>query len=604
MVRNMKCSNCNFSWSLFDAENQNFDNCPKCQKKFIAKFQNYDSISEGIGYCLKIGSKDMLKYKAKMNSYISDLMGNSFPDRNLIKNAVESGIGSILLDADTKSQQEKQAAISQAVGQMVREFSTDQRKAEEVVSYFTEALGWKNVKTTTGNSALKFEQNINVRNRSKNASFVHTGSNDIRNANAVLQQYSQASGNFSPQGNPTVFHASFTDDAQTKTAVILENAIVVKKKTPLKWMIPLILFFLLAISVIMFLLLYKPEETPVIAEVLGTVTETVTETELTTEIQTDPTTESETEVGTLAKTDASTTTATTTFTTVISTEEIEEDTLTIKNLCSVLGYKEDAKPEICYDPFNQRLYFKDGNYKISYYSLENETTGDIIDTANAEIYLCDFSVNPYNGKLYVMLYDGLYDVESDRIVTERVDYNSNSHFTFISENELVYGDKKISLDTGEIVISGIRPLSGNRDIKYNAPFMDNGECYYFLYGYPFTSYIVKSPQILTPDGSYSNKIEFEDEYKAFFVDSNALYYMTQDNSIYRFNPDNAGNSAGYLNKNNPDILIFDGNEMQSVKSGYISNGVIDFVKVNDTCFIFFDAFDKTAKMVSYSSATQ
>ena len=139
----MKCSKCNKTWSLFDEKLSDKQHCPHCKEKFISKFQYFDSVSEGIAYCLEMGGKEILKNKSKMNAYINDLMGNDFPDHNLVKNAIDSDIGSILIDADEKDEKAKQAAVQQAIGRLIREFSTEKKKAEEVVTYFTNALQWK-----------------------------------------------------------------------------------------------------------------------------------------------------------------------------------------------------------------------------------------------------------------------------------------------------------------------------------------------------------------------------------------------------------------------------------------------------------------------------
>lgn len=139
----MKCSKCNKAWSLFDEKLSDKQHCPHCKEKFISKFQYFDSVSEGIAYCLEMGGKEILKNKSKINAYINDLMGNDFPDHNLVKNAIDSDIGSILIDADEKDEKAKQAAVQQAIGRLIREFSTEKKKAEEVVTYFTDALQWK-----------------------------------------------------------------------------------------------------------------------------------------------------------------------------------------------------------------------------------------------------------------------------------------------------------------------------------------------------------------------------------------------------------------------------------------------------------------------------
>ncbi|MCI7803707.1 MAG: hypothetical protein MR503_01335, partial [Oscillospiraceae bacterium] len=173
-------------------------------------------------------------------------------------------------------------------------------------------------------------------------------------------------------------------------------------------------------------------------------------------------------------------------------------------------------------------------------------------------------------------------------------------------NELVYGSVKISLDTGEKLVSGKYPLYDNRDMNYYVPFKHDGEYYYFVYSYSFDSYVFKVPDILTSDGSYSDGFKFEDndnKIKTFCTDLNELYYMTQDNSIYQYDFNKSTEDSGFLNKNNSDILIIDGNEIQNAKSGYVSTEIVDLIKVDDS-FVLFDEHDKSIKMISNFSAPQ
>lgn len=594
----MKCSNCNHTWNLFDTDEENFDFCPQCEKKFIAKYQNFDSVSEGLAYCLRVGGKEMLRNKAKMNSYISDLMGNSFPDRNLIKNAVDSGIGSVLLDADNKSQQEKQAAAAQAAGQLVREFSTAQKKAEEVVFYFTEALQWENVLTPAGNPVSENSQNADVENSCGNVSIANDNKSDAQNMNAAIQQDLQGTGNASLQGDYPAVNAELADDNQTGTEVVQGNAAVVKKKSPVKWIILLIILLLLAIGILVLMYMNKQEETPVlVAEVSDTETEAELLTEAPTESETEAETETETEPATAVPTEPETEPET-------SAAEVNE--LTVTNLCTIADYDDFKHSYLCYDPVNQRIYFHDGRNKISYYDMQNQTTNVALDTTEQNILLHDFAVNPYNGKLYVMLEDGIYDAEADKLIYDNISYGYEYGFTFLSENELVYGSVKISLDTGEKLVSGKYPLYDNRDMNYYVPFKHDGEYYYFVYSYSFDSYVFKVPDILTSDGSYSDGFKFEDndnKIKTFCTDLNELYYMTQDNSIYQYDFNKSTEDSGFLNKNDSDILIIDGNEIQNAKSGYVSTEIVDLIKVDDS-FVLFDEHDKSIKMISNFSAPQ
>ncbi len=248
----MKCNKCDHVWDLFKEDDHSC--CPKCQNKFVPKYQNFDSLSEGLGYCLKVGGKELFQNRSKLNSYISDLIGNTFPDRNLIKNAVESDIGSILLEADEKNPQEQQNAITRAVNRMVSEFSTDSKKAEEIVLYFATALRWKLPSASSASKENKSAEMQAVQkeksaNTSPNTSAVISSSSDRGTKHDATQPKTKSNidNEYEKLAALTLTEKNREIIPTVKGMVVTDNATVVKKKrSPLPW----ILLFMLLIGTV------------------------------------------------------------------------------------------------------------------------------------------------------------------------------------------------------------------------------------------------------------------------------------------------------------------------------------------------------------------
>ena len=106
----MQCPKCNHKWNLLDSDESSIDKCPKCYEPIAPNYKNFNSIIEGIYYCIYKGSNDkydILKNKTKLNSYFADVLGTTYPEYNLIKMAVSSDIGNVLYDAISRSDKEK-----------------------------------------------------------------------------------------------------------------------------------------------------------------------------------------------------------------------------------------------------------------------------------------------------------------------------------------------------------------------------------------------------------------------------------------------------------------------------------------------------------------
>ena len=639
----MKCSKCNKTWSLFDEKLSDKQHCPHCKEKFISKFQYFDSVSEGIAYCLEMGGKEILKNKSKMNAYINDLMGNDFPDHNLVKNAIDSDIGSILIDADEKDEKAKQAAVQQAIGRLIREFSTEKKKAEEVVTYFTDALQWKlpaataektgAVNATAIPAAPKpaakaaappaQEQQPAVSNASRtspnpasqNATFSPAATpgtatppnaaiagqpNPAANPNGQNPRQQAPNATFQgaqpypvppvPNGqaypNGTIAPKNANGALQNNPNGTLnpENAAVKKKKkSPLGCLIAiLILLLLLAGLVIWYLMSHKnePEQTVSTPAIVAEVEES---SEASTELET----ESEEE----------TTEATEEQTTETTTETTDNSTAyEVKSLAHYNKY--DGKQKIQYDPVNNRIYYMQDKAQIMYYDLNTDQSETMLDLSETEYKNAslDYGVNPFNGKVYADINNlGLYDIEAKKVAIPTEYDPSRADLFFPSSDEVLYQNSIFSLSTGEQLSSGEVPYDGSTSY----PFLYNNEYYYLMTG--TSNYrIVKTTQLLTSNRTSSVFMETNiNENKPFFVDTDAVYYMTEDHSIYQVDLGYQESEEDVLNRDeNHDILIVDGKDIENSSTNYLSYNIVAFTKIDDSTFAVLDGLDNSLKLVS------
>lgn len=636
----MKCSKCNKTWSLFDEKLSDKQHCPHCKEKFISKFQYFDSVSEGIAYCLEMGGKEILKNKSKMNAYINDLMGNDFPDHNLVKNAIDSDIGSILIDADEKDEKAKQAAVQQAIGRLIREFSTEKKKAEEVVTYFTDALQWKlpaaaaektGAVNAAANPATKTAAPLPSQSAQKrqpaapnasqtspnpagqNATFSPAAPGTAAPQNAAIagqpnpaatpngQNPRQQAPNATFQGtqpypvppvpnrqaypNGTIAPKNANGALQNNPNGTLnpENAAVKKKKkSPLGCLIAiLILLLLLAGLVIWYLMNHKnePEQTASTPAIVAEVEES-------SEASTEPETESEEE----------TTEATEEQTTETTTETTDNSTAyKVKSLAHYNKY--DGKQKIQYDPVNNRIYYMQDKAQIMYYDLNTDQSETVLDLSETEYKNAslDYGVNPFDGKMYADIQNlGLYDIEANKLVLPD-EYAVLAELFFPSSDEVLYQNRIFSLSTGEQLSSGEVPYASSTVY----PFLYNNEYYYLMHlGWYYE--IVKTTQLLTSNGDYTEFMETNiDENKPFFVDTDAVYYMTEDHSIYQVNLSYQESEEDVLNRDeNHDIMIIDGKDIENSGTNYLSDNIVAFTKIDDSTFAVLDGLDNSLKLVS------
>ena len=111
--------------------------------------------------------------------------------------------------------------------------------------------------------------------------------------------------------------------------------------------------------------------------------------------------------------------------------------------------------------------------------------------------------------------------------------------------------------------------------------------------------IVKTTQLLTSDGEYSEKIKTNIDENPFFVDTDAVYYMTEDHSIYQVNLSYQESEEDVLNRDeNHDIMIIDGKDIENSGTNYLSDNIIAFTKIDDSTFAVLDGLDNSLKLVS------
>ena len=604
----MKCSKCNKTWSLFDEKLSDKQHCPHCKEKFISKFQYFDSVSEGIAYCLEMGGKEILKNKSKMNAYINDLMGNDFPDHNLVKNAIDSDIGSILIDADEKDEKAKQAAVQQAIGRLIREFSTEKKKAEEVVTYFTDALQWKLPATAA--------EKTGAVNAAANPAAPKPAA---KAAAPPAQKQQQAAPNASQTSpNPAGQNATFSPAAAPGTAMP-PNAAIAGQPNPAanpnrqnpRQQAPNATFQGA-----------QPYPVPPVPNGQAYPNGTIAPKNANGALQNNPngtlnpeesseaSTEPETESKEETTEKATETECTTEATEEQTTEKTAGNTATygVKSLAHFNTH--DGTYKIQYNPVNNRIYYMQDEAKIMYYDLNTNKTETAVDLSESDYRdaFKTYGVNPYTGKLYLNVQNeniGIYDVEADKSVCyieESYNVVSPTAFTFLSENEAFTNGYQFSLDTGDVLASGKVPYVGYPSFSY--PFLYNDE-YYYLTALSSSVddkiSIVKTTQLLTSDGEYSEKIKTNIDENPFFVDTDAVYYMTEDHSIYQVNLDYQESDTGALNKKsdeNHDILIIDGKDIENSGTNYLSDNIVAFTKIDDSTFAVLDGLDNSLKLVS------
>ena len=380
------------------------------------------------------------------------------------------------------------------------------------------------------------------------------------------------------------------------------EAVKKKKKSPLGCLIAiLILLLLLAGLVIWYLMSHKnePEQTVSTPAIVAEVEES-------SEASTEPETESKEE--TTEK--ATETECTTEATEEQTTEKTAGNTATygVKSLAHFNTH--DGTYKIQYNPVNNRIYYMQDEAKIMYYDLNTNKTETAVDLSESDYRdaFKTYGVNPYTGKLYLNVQNeniGIYDVEADKSVCyieESYNVVSPTAFTFLSENEAFTNGYQFSLDTGDVLASGKVPYVGYPSFSY--PFLYNDE-YYYLTALSSSVddkiSIVKTTQLLTSDGEYSEKIKTNIDENPFFVDTDAVYYMTEDHSIYQVNLDYQESDTGALNKKsdeNHDILIIDGKDIENSGTNYLSDNIVAFTKIDDSTFAVLDGLDNSLKLVS------
>ncbi len=158
----MKCSKCGYEWNALLPNAVISMVCPSCQQKMYINYSQFSSTAEGIRYAMGIYAKknnqnpyQLLKNRTALSNYLKDLLGNSYPDSTLIQLAITCGIGDILYEAVEQGQSAQKEASVRATERLHHEFAMEYAKADEIVRYFTTALGWKlSEPSQTGHNAV------------------------------------------------------------------------------------------------------------------------------------------------------------------------------------------------------------------------------------------------------------------------------------------------------------------------------------------------------------------------------------------------------------------------------------------------------------------
>lgn len=622
----MKCHKCNESFKIIGVDNEHVGTCPKCGEKIIPTPNAFESISEAIYYCIQIGSKepfDILNNKTKLNSYLEDTLGSSYPERNMIKAAIDSDIGATLFRAKGSSDGARKEAFDEAVDQMQRSYGTEIGIARKTVKYFTDAMGW-NIVTEQPQITNENISPLSTSANSRTEKYPVTPTSN----NSVSRQ--QVSANKNVPSAPThsnVQNNNYTAQQPQKTE---------KKKGCLPFFLILTLIFLAAIAFIflkVFLSNDKGEnETSKNNTSLSQNAEISENEGVVTTDETEEPTEEATEEGLTTTEKISTTDYDATQPT--TTEKSEEtDKYTVRSLSQYIDYDNKNYYNLDYDSFDI-----DTENNVLYYALGDSIYTVNLDTGASELYTqidtynestCYMCViyNQYNYKMYCVLIDTyysktyLFDITTkDPELIFKIT-GTKGIYSFMSENTFsivnvysayVKGFEKNIIDqsekSGYILNNWVYHytdiIGTNNVIGYSfnkiLPVFKN-DSYYWLESNDRSSSICYTMKSISNDAENCGKFigKFENTISQC-VTENEAYIMTDDFSIYRIDVEKLLENYDDGNPNSDYSyaleLVIDGKDIKQTGVNNISEPM-GLKMTKDGRFVVFDNFDNTFKIV-------
>lgn len=631
----MKCQKCNGSFKIIGVDKEHIGTCPKCGEKIIPSPNAFESISEAIYYCIQIGSKqpfDILNNKTKLNSYLEDTLGSSYPERNMIKAAIDSDIGATLFKAKGSSNSAQKEAFDEAVDQMRRSYGTEIGIAKKTIKYFTDAIGW-NIITEQPQKTNETVRPVAPPSNNSAVKPKDPANNNVPPAQPQSTEQRQQYNNNYPVQQP-----------QKPT----------KKKGCLSFFLILTIILFAAIAFIFLkLFLFKDKDRNETSKTNTSVSQNTqiseNESSITTS-ETEDNTEKTTEVGSEESSKNTEKTSntekdTTQPTTTAKADETEK--YTVRSLSQYIDFEDkNHNGNFLYDSFDV-----DTENNVLYYALGDSIYKVDLDTGDSELYTQIEAYNDYyfcyvyliynqfNHKIYSVLYGytytnytylegsyffSLFDISTNEpqlILNSRKSIDLSNHsISFVSENTLCIVPDTAKSESCEINLVDQSEKKGYVSQKWNYAYSEVG-----TWGYDDTYYFGKRIPIFKNDSYYwlestkersaicytmksiCNDEENCGKFIGLFentishcVTDNEAYIMTDDFSIYRIDVEKLLENYDDGNSNSDYSyaweLIIDGNDIKQTGINNISEP-FGLRMTTDGRFVVFDKFDNTFKIV-------
>ena len=650
----MKCQKCNGSFKIIGVNKERIGTCPKCGEKIIPAPNAFESISEAIYYCIQIGSKepfDILNNKTKLNSYLEDTLGSSYPERNMIKAAIDSDIGATLFKARSGFHGAQKEAFDEAVEQMRRSYGTEIGIAKKTVKYFTDAIGWniiaeqpqksketvQSAASPLNNSAVRPQAQTN--NNVQPAQPKDNGQRQQYNNNYPVQQPQKAQGTVHSAASPANNSAVRPHASTNNNVLPAQPQKPAKKKGCLSFFLILTLILFAAIAIIFLkIFLFNDKDKNETSKNNTSVSQNTEISENDSSITTSEVEDSTAEATKESLEKGSKATEKTSSTEKDTTQPIttaksdETGKYTVRSLSQYIDYEsKNHKEMFFYDSFDV-----DTENNILYYALGDSIYKVDLDTGDSELYTqieayeenkyMYLIYNQFNHKMYSFL-DGydyayeksyLFDIsknEPELILTTTIKdvYSSRNFISFVSANTLGIVPNPSNSKAYEINLvdqsekkgyvsycADIYNTWGDYRFEKRIPIFKN-DSYYWLEsteGISAICYTMKS--ICNDEKNCGDFIGLFENTISQCVTDNEAYIMTDDFSIYRIDVERLLENYDDGNSN-PDYscaleLVIYGNDIKQTGINNISEP-FGLKMTTDGRFVVFDKFDNTFKIV-------
>lgn len=627
----MKCQKCNGSFKIIGVDKEHIETCPKCGGKIVPSPTAFESISEAIYYCIQIGSKepfDLLNNKTKLNSYLEDTLGSSYPERNMIKAAIDSDIGATLFNAKSSSNGAQKEAFDEAVEQMRRSYGTESGIAKKTVKYFTDAIGW----------------NIITEQPQKAKETVRPTASP---SNSTVTKPAVTPTSYNPATKPQASTNNNLRSAQPQSAgqrsqnntnyPVQQPQKPAKKKGCLSFLLILSLILVAAIAFIFLkLFIFKDKDSNETSKANISDSQNTQISEIESSITTseaEDNTEKTVEVGSKNTEKTSNTENNTTQSTTIAKVD-ETEKYTVRSLSQYIDYKSKNNNGVFrYDSFDV-----DTENNVLYYALGDSIYKVDLDTGDSELYTqieaykenshMYLIYNQFNHKMYSFLeryYNDsyLFDISTNEpeLILTKIMHSNCNYISFISENTLCIFPDLSLINAYEINLADLSEKKGYVSNESNYSYSEvgqwgDGDTYYFYKkripifkndSYYWLEAGKESSAICYTMKSICNDEKNCGDFIGLFentisqcVTDNEAYIMTDDLSIYRIDVEKLLENYDDGNPNSDYSyaleLVIDGNDIKQTGVNNISEP-FGLKMTTDGRFVVFDNFDNTFKIV-------